>query len=385
MQDTEAGTIRTMDLADVPAEDWDQLVGTDQPAMQHGFLRLLESSGAASPETGWIPRHLGLDDAQGRLNAALPLYEKSHSFGEFVFDFALADAWHRNGLAYYPKLVSAIPFSPLVGPRIPARDSQQQERLIAALEAETGQRSCSTAHALFCREDEAKAMQARHWIRREGCRFQWHNRGYTSFDDWLGRFRAKKRKNLRRERRTVRDAGIRFTWQDGDAVRDLDWDEYYPLYAATYWRRGQTPYLPKSFFVQLCQQQSDSVVLIEGRDRNGELLALAFCLRGERTLYGRHWGCTRELDGLHFETCYHQGIEYCIANGLDYFDPGTQGEHKLLRGFEPVTTCSMHWIPDPRFHAAVSRFAEEERAHNAAYMASARAHLPFHREQALGP
>jgi len=380
MNDAEAGTIRTMEMADVPADAWNRLIDPDQPALRHGFIRLLESTGAAGPDTGWFPRHLTLNDAGKGLSAALPLYEKTHSFGEFVFDFALADAWHRNGLAYYPKLVSAIPFTPLVGPRIPANAPGPRDQLITALEQTVDSGGYSTAHMLFCTNHEAKTLEARRWLRREGCRFLWHNRGYSDFDHWLGRFRSKKRKNLRRERRTVREAGIRFQWRDGEAVRHLDWAEYYPLYAATYWRRGQNPYLPRAFFEALCQQQPESVVVIEGRDQKDQLVALAFCLRGERTLYGRHWGCTQAFDGLHFETCYHQGIEYCIANGLDYFDPGTQGEHKLLRGFEPVTTQSMHWIPDPRFHQAVADFAQQERAHNAAYMASARAHLPFHRD-----
>lgn len=373
--------IRRLDaIRAVPAEAWDALIDADQPAMHHAFLQLLEETGAASPATGWTPAHLVHAEADGGLSAALPVYEKTHSFGEFVFDFAWADAWHRTGRPYYPKLTAAVPFSPLIGPRLPARNDEARAALAGELEKQADGARYSTAHALFCTADEAGFLGERGWVARHGCRFRWRNRSFRDFDDWLDTFRSKKRKNLRRERRKVREAGFRFRWLEGEALRSLDWDEYYPLYAATYWRRMQEPYLPQTFFERLCRALPEQVVLIEGRDEADQLTALAFCLRGSDTLYGRHWGATREHDGLHFETCYHQGIEYCIDRGLQYFDPGTQGEHKLLRGFEPITTHSMHWIPEADLRAAVADFARAEARQNEAYMAAARAHLPFHRE-----
>jgi len=379
MRISQSGPAQKIPLAELPADDWNRLVGNDQPALQQGFLQLLESTGAACPSSGWTPRHQVIQDPDGRLMAGMPVYEKQHSFGEFVFDFALADAWQRSGLSYYPKLLVGIPFTPLIGPRLPGNNIDSRKALAASLEAEVSDGQFSTAHVLFPEEEEASLLERRGWIRREGCRFQWFNQGFDSFEDWLSCFRSKKRKNLRQERRQVASMGIRFEWRDGSALSTVDWDRYYPLYAATYWRRGQAPYLSQAFFVELCQRMPEAVLLIEAWDSKQDLIALAFCLKGEHTLYGRHWGCSREIDKLHFETCYHQGIEYCIDRGLNCFDPGTQGEHKLLRGFEPVTTSSLHWIPDNGLRQPVADFAARERDHNAQYLAAARAHLPFHR------
>lgn len=371
-------------ISEVPADDWDALIDADQPALRHDFLRLLEETGAATPTTGWHPAHLVSTGEQGGLEAALPLYEKHHSFGEFVFDFAWADAWERSGRPYYPKLTAAIPFSPLIGPRLPAREPAARHALAAHLESLADGEQYSTAHALFCSADDARLLAERGWVSRHGCRFLWENRGFQDFDDWLATFRSKKRKNLRRERRKIHEAGFRFRWLEGEALQTIDWETYYPLYAATYWRRMQTPYLPRAFFENLCKTLPDNVVLIEARDEADELTALAFCLRGQETLYGRHWGTMQEHDGLHFETCYHQGIEYCISRGLKHFDPGTQGEHKLLRGFGPVQTQSLHWIPEPGLRQAIADLARAESRQNAAYMAAAREHLPFHRDEATG-
>ena len=366
-------------ISAVPAADWNALTGPDQPALQHAFLTLLEATGAASPATGWTARHQIIDDSQGGLAAALPLYEKQHSFGEFVFDFALADAWHRSGLHYYPKLVTGIPFSPLIGPRLLGRDENHRHALAEAMEKLANGQDFSTAHALFCNQPDQQLLSGRGWVRRDGCRFLWQNRDYRDFDHWLEGFRSKKRKNLRRERRDVRERGIHFHWVEGEALQHADWEQLYPLYANTYHQRLQEPYLPRTFFEQLCREQRDSVLLIEARDEDEQLIAMAFCLKGKDTLYGRHWGALRDVDGLHFETCYHQGIEYCIERGLKYFDPGTQGEHKLLRGFEPVETWSMHWIPHPGLRQAVADFAAAEAQRNRAYMQAAHEHLPFHR------
>lgn len=365
-------------ISAVPAADWNELAGPDLPALRHDFLALLETTGAACPATGWTARHQIIEAPQGGIAAALPLYEKQHSFGEFVFDFALADAWHRSGLNYYPKLVSAIPFSPLIGPRLLSDNEAHRHELAQRMENLADGGDFSTAHVLFCHESNRQLMTDRGWIDRHGCRFLWRNQGYRDFDHWLERFRSKKRKNLRRERRRVREAGIRFRWLEGETLQQADWDDLYPLYATTYHQRLQEPYLPRSFFEQLCQRQPHQVLLIEARDREDQLIAMAFCLKGQDTLYGRHWGAAREVDGLHFETCYHQGVAYCIDRGLKYFDPGTQGEHKLLRGFEPVETHSMHWIPDPRLRQAVADFAATEARRNRAYMTAARDYLPFH-------
>ncbi|MEA5445494.1 GNAT family N-acetyltransferase [Gammaproteobacteria bacterium AB-CW1] len=371
---------RLAGIDEVQAVAWNRLVPADQPALRHEFLSLLESSGAVCPETGWTAAHRVIEDGQGGLRAILPLYEKSHSFGEFVFDFAWADAWHRSGRPYYPKLTAAIPFTPVIGPRLMAAEQSEQAALAEAMESQADGIRFSTAHALFCSDEDAGLLAGRGWIQRDGCRFLWRNRNYRDFDEWLGEMRSKKRKNLRRERRQVHEQGIQFRWREGEQLSSVDWNAFYELYARTYHERMQTPYLPASFFPALARKMPESVVLIEALDSTGTLVAMAFCLRGNRTLYGRHWGSRLALDGLHFETCYHQGIEYCIARGLDYFDPGTQGEHKLLRGFPPVKTRSMHWIPDPALRRAVADFAAAEARQNQVYMAAARAHLPFHRE-----
>ncbi|MDQ2070710.1 GNAT family N-acetyltransferase [Natronospira bacteriovora] len=372
-------------MADVPAADWNALVDSDQPALRHEFLHQLEFSRAATPDTGWVPAHRLEHDSQGGLMAALPLYEKQHSFGEFVFDFALADAWQRQGLAYYPKLLSAIPFSPLPGPRLLGQDDSARERLAVAMESMADGERYSTAHVLFCLPRDLTLLRERGWISRHGCRFLWQNQGHETFDDWLRTFRAKKRKNLLRERRRVHDQGVRFLWREGEALASADWTGLYALYARTYHLRGQRPYLPPDFFRGLAGSMPGQLLIIEAYDREDELIAMAFCLKGTETLYGRHWGAARDLDGLHFETCYYQGIDYCLQNRLRAFDPGTQGEHKLLRGFEPIETASMHWIPSGPLRRAVADYAAAEARHNQDYMNVARQHLPFHRDAGEGP
>ncbi len=373
----------------VASSDWDRLVGPDQPALRHAFLEALESTGAVGGGTGWLPRHLIVTDENKRLLGALPLYEKQHSFGEFVFDFLWADAWHRSGLRYYPKLVSAIPFTPVDGPRLliaPKAPTGTRRQLAAGAEALALESGASSVHALFCTGEDGDSLAARDWLQRENCRFVWHNRGYRDFSEWQDTLRAKKRKNLKRERRRVHEAGFRFQIHDGDAIDRVDWDEFYPAYATTYHARGQRPYLPHGFFSGLAARMPESMVVIEARDRTGALAGVAFCLRGSGTLYGRHWGrhpvAGNDLDetGLHFETCYHQGVEYCIDQGLRRFDPGVQGEHKLARGFEPQATRSMHWIPAGRLRESVREFVQMEARHVRAYRDAARDHLPFRRE-----
>lgn len=371
-------------IADVDARTWDALIDTDQPALQHAFLCALEETGAASPETGWHPGHVIVEEANGRLLGAMPLYAKDHSFGEFVFDFAWAEAWQRTGRPYYPKLVSAIPFTPLDGPRLllaPDAPGDTTDLLLRAAETQCRDSGMSTIHALFCDQSQFEQYTDRDWLRRDGTRFVWENRDYPSFDDWLAALRSRKRKNLRRERRHVHEAGFRFALYAGSDLHTLDWEEIYQAYAATYWLRGQRPYLPQEFFPRIAREMPDSLVVVEARNQSGALHGVAIFLQGTRTLYGRHWGRPPqhpdEPDGLHFETCYYQGMEYCIRAGLTRFDPGIQGEHKLLRGFAPQTTHSFHWIPETDLHAAVRDFVHEESKHNEAYQLAARQHLPF--------
>lgn len=373
-------------IAEVDARRWDALIGPDQPALRHDFLLALEETGAAAPATGWHPRHLVVEDA-GRLLGALPLYAKDHSFGEFVFDFAWAEAWQRFGRRYYPKLVSAIPFNPLDGPRLLVPEHAPPGvagMLLEAAEERARDEDASTVHALYCDTARTEDFEHRDWLRRDGTRFIWENRGYADFDDWLAALRSRKRRNLRRERRQVHQAGCRFRWLSGSELARVDWAEIHEAYAATYRVRGQPPYLPREFFARIARDMPQALMLVEARNTAGELQGVAIFLCGQRTLYGRHWG--RPLhhpdheDGVHFETCYYQGMEYCMAQGLERFDPGIQGEHKLLRGFAPQPTRSWHWIPDTDLREAVRHFLRRETAHVAAYREAASQHLPFPRE-----
>ena len=367
-------------IAEIPAASWNRLHGTHYPFLRHEYLLALEASGCVCSATGWTPCHLIVRNGQGMLVGAMPLYRKTNSFGEFVFDWAWADAYRRSGLNYYPKLVSSVPYTPATSTRLlyaPGENQTEITRLLldSAL-ALTRQSGASSLHLLFPDPAEMPLLSAAGMMLRKDCQFHWHNRDYTSFDDFLGTFTAEKRKKTRRERRRVAEAGISFEHLSGHDINPGLWKQLMPLYASTFLYRGRSPYLNEDFFLRIGASLPDQLLVILAR-QHGEPVATAICYRSADTLYGRYWGSTGNFHSLHFETCYYQGIDYCIANGLRSFEPGTQGEHKLARGFAPTETWSAHWLSHPQFAAAVDNYLERERAHIDEYMDSARAHVPF--------
>lgn len=305
------------------------------------YLQPLHDSGCVSAENGWQP-----------LNQAAGLYLKTHSWGEFVFDFAWANAYAQNGLAYYPKLVSCVPFTPVAGPRLPLPPAELQD--LAQRQA------CSSAHALFCLPDEAEQLSATNWLRREDLRFVWRNQGYRDFADFLAALSQKKAKNIKRERRRVSAAEVVIEWLAAEQLPADDWPRLFQLYANTYAVRGQAPYLNQVCLQAWATNFGPSMQLCLARHQ-GQLIAMAFFFVDGDTLYGRHWGAAADFHSLHFELCYYQGIDYAIANGLRRFDAGVQGGHKLARGFEPETSVSMHWIAHQGFRQAIARWLAQER------------------------
>lgn len=362
-------------IEDANAEQWDQLLGCDYPFMRHGLLAALERSGSVCKEHGWEPAHLVVVDDRGGLQAALPLYRKMHSYGEYVFDFQWAEAWRRSGREYYPKYLAAVPFSPVQGPRLLARCDQSRALVLDHLDQALEQGEISGMHLLFNSGSEDAALEEAGWAKRLGCQFHWFNRDYKSFDDFLAACSSRKRKNFRKERQAVMDQGISFNWLSGKQLTSAVWDAFYPFYAATYLKRGQHPYLTPEFFHMLGESMLDSIRLLFAR-HEGRDVAGAFFLADQSTLYGRYWGCLEEYDRLHFETCFYQGMERCIAEGLERFDAGAQGEHKLIRGFEPVLTQSWHKLQNP-LHDAVTDFLVGESAGVRRYQAEARGFLPY--------
>lgn len=371
-------------IREVDAAAWNRLGGTAQPFLRHEFFTALESSGAVGPECGWQPRYLLVQDAQGTLAGALPLYRKLDSWGEFVFDWAWADAYRRAGLNYFPKLVAAVPFTPVTGPRLLVAPGTDGGRVGSALiagaldEARSG--GYSSLHILFPPAAEAAALAREGLLLRKDCQFHWQNQGYASFDDFLDGFTAEKRKKVRRERRRVAEAGIGFRALGGRDIDDALWSRILPLYAHTFRQRGREPYLGGAFFREVARTLPDHLVVILA-ETGGEVVAVAICFRSDDALYGRYWGSSGEFHSLHFETCYYQGIDYCIAHGLRTFEPGAQGEHKIARGFLPTEVWSAHWLSDARFAAAIDRHVREERHEVERYMAILNDHLPYRRTQ----
>jgi uncharacterized protein len=367
-------------IDEVTAPAWNALVTAGAPFVRHEFLAALEHQGCVGADSGWTPCHLVLQEDDGALRAALPLYRKFHSWGEFVFDFAWAQAYARHGLEYYPKLVSAIPFTPASGPRLLVRPgvdaaAARRETLEAALQYAADQR-VSSLHLLFAEPATARELQSRGLLLRRDCQFHWYNRGFADYDSFLETFTAEKRKKARRERRRVAEAGIEFGTLRGAEIDAADWRHIHALHTETFLRHGHMPYLALDFFLEIARTLPDSVVVQVAR-RGRQTVAAAICFRGEDTLYGRYWGASEEHHSLHFETCYHQGIEYCIREGLSRFEPGTQGEHKVSRGFEPALTWSAHWIADPRFARAIETYLQQEAAAVDEYAAQVARHVPF--------
>jgi predicted N-acyltransferase len=366
-------------LGSLAAREWDALVPDGSPFLRHAFLVGLEATHCVGGDTGWESAHVLLADEQG-LAAAAPAYFKVHSYGEFVFDFAWAQAYARAGLEYYPKLVVAVPFTPATGPRLLVRPdldrAQAAGRLLGSLEALAKSRGASSIHVLFPDEADAALLTASGWLARSDCQFHWYNHGYRSFDHYLESFTAEKRKKARRERRRVAEMGIGFETWTGEGLPDDRLDAVYALHRDTFLRHGHEPYLTRAFFTQAARACGPAFIVKAALWR-GELVACAVFFRSHDTLYGRYWGAAAAFHSLHFETCYHQGIEYCIEAGLVRFEPGTQGEHKVARGFEPTLTRSAHLVFDPQFRAAISGYLARESRSVDAYAEAVRAHVPF--------
>ncbi len=369
-------------IDEIDAREWNSLAGASNPFLRHEFLGALEHRGCVGESCGWEPSHLILRDASGRLTGAMPLYLKHHSWGEFVFDWSWARAYEELGLPYYPKLVSAVPFTPVQGPRMlvdPEAAGPARQALLDGAVALAERLGVSSLHVLFPEADEHHALEQAGLLLRKDCQFHWRNAGYRSFEDFLARFSSAKRRKVRRERSRVTAAGIRFQTLPGSEVAARAWDDAYRFCADTFLRRGHRPYLSRSFFDEICTTMGEQVVLTLAL-RDDAPVAVAICLRGVDTLYGRYWGSAEDYHSLHFETCYYQGIEYCIREGLQRFEPGAQGEYKIRRGFEPVGTWSGHWLAHPQFATAVADYLARERTYVDDYMAEARSHLPFRRD-----
>lgn len=329
--------------------------------MRFEFLEALETHGCAAPDTGWTPCHALIEDDDGTVVAAAPLYLKTHSFGEFVFDFSWAEASRRLRQPYYPKLVCAVPFTPVTGPRLGAVNVHARSSLAVALRSLAESQRRSSLHTLFLDDDDVSPLSRINCILREGLQFHWRNRRYSHFEDFLAALAHDKRKKIRRERQRVRDAGLRHEWAPGSTLTEAQWARVYALYADTYVRRGQTPYISLDFFLDYGRRPGTPIRLVQALDGT-RLIAVAINLHSGNTLYGRHWGAADTYHSLHFETCYYQGVEYCIREGIAHFDAGAQGGHKLARGFDPEITRSAHWLSDAALSTAVRQATDRERA-----------------------
>jgi predicted N-acyltransferase len=376
-------------IADIDAAAWNRLSG-EQLFLRHEFLHALEATGCASPDTGWTPRFLTLH-RDGVLTGAMPLYEKTHSYGEYVFDWAWADAYERSGLRYFPKLLSAVPFTPVGGPRLLAGTVEDRELLAAGALALARKLGVSSLHLLYPQALDRPALAGAGLMERQGVQFHWHNRGcapdaaddgtrYADFDAFLATMNHDKRKKVKQERRKVREAGITYRWKRGTGITEGDWAFFHRCYSDTYRRHGHSPYLSLDFFLRVAQALPDHFVLILGeRSDAGQVQPVACALdvhSGDR-VYGRYWGATELHSGLHFETCYYQSIEYCIAQRVSVFEGGAQGEHKLARGLTPVVTHSAHWLAHPQFARAVEDFLAREARGIAHYVDELNEHTPF--------
>jgi len=366
-------------ITDIDPAAWDALDHGGSPFLRHSFLSALETSGCIGRRTGWQSAPVTLFDEHG-LAAAAPAYVKAHSMGEFVFDQHWAQAYGQHGLPYYPKLLLGVPFTPATGARLLVRPdldaSETRARLIRAVREFAESQAFSSVHALFVDPDSRAAFAAADWLERHDVQFHWHNRGYRDFEHYLQGFTAEKRKKAHRERRRVAEEGVSFETLLGTQLDRGAIDEIYDLQRDTFHRHGHEPYLTRAFFQALPAIAGDALVVKRAR-RHGEPVAASVMFRGRDVLYGRYWGARENLHSLHFETCYHQGVDYCIEHGIALFDPGVQGEHKVNRGFVPATTWSMHWIVDSRFRAAIANALRHEGPHVDAYAREVEMHVPY--------
>jgi uncharacterized protein len=382
--ETPAAAVRVASaIAEIDRADWDECANpgwasrasngaaelTDarvpfNPFVSWDFLEALERSGAVSRRAGWVPRHLVLEGAGGQPAAVMPCYVKSHSQGEYVFDWGWADAYERAGGSYYPKLQVSVPFTPVTGPRLltpPGLGAQERKRLLAAGLMELCRRNnLSSAHVTFLPEEDWSLLSEMGFLRRTDQQFHWSDAGFGDFEGFLAALASRKRKAVRKERREAVESGIEIEWITGSALTEAHWDSFFAFYTDTGSRKWGRPYLNRTFFSLLGERMADRVLLVMAR-RGQRYIAGALNLIGSDTLYGRHWGTTEDHRFLHFEVCYYQAIEFALANGLSRVDAGAQGPHKLARGYLPETTYSAHYIADPGFRRAVENYLAEER------------------------
>ena len=372
-------------IDELDRDQWNALAGCEVPFLRHEFLAALEHTGCVGSATGWIPSHVTLSDDRG-LAAAAPAYVKTHSYGEFVFDFSWAQAYMRFGRRYYPKLTIAVPFTPATCSRLLVRPdldrNQTARRLVAAIESRAREVSLSSMHALFIEDGDRAVFEHAGWLARRVCQFHWTNHDYASFDAYLESFTAEKRKKARRERRRVAEAGIVFETLLGPDIPPRLMDRIYEFHRDTFLRHGHEPYLTRDFFGEITRTLGDAL-MVKVALHHGRPVAAAIFFWCQAALYGRYWGSEADYHSLHFEACYHQGVEFCIERGIQRFEPGTQGEHKVSRGFEPTFTWSAHSITDARFRDAIRDYLEREGAAIEAYAAEVQTHVPY-RERRTG-
>ncbi len=365
-------------LSEIGQANWDgllQLQTKPNPFLSYAFLHALHESGSASTKTGWTPRFISIWNGQ-ELMAAMPLYEKSHSYGEYVFDWAWANAYHQHGVAYYPKLLSAIPFTPIEGNRLLARDQQAQQALIRNLQAITQSGLYSSCHLLFPTEPEIGVLQQAGFMTRQGVQFHWQNQNFQDFENFLMHLDQKKRKNIRAERRKVSQAGVQFQHLRGTDIREQDWEFFKQCYDRTYAEHHSSPYLNLDFFLRIGQEMPKHLYLVIAI-LDGRRIAAALFIYDHQTIYGRYWGCLEHLPCLHFETAYYQALDFCISEKIQTFEGGAQGEHKLARGFLPHKTYSAHYLNEPAFANAVAHFLEREQGGIERYIDELNEHSPF--------
>lgn len=361
-------------LADIDPAQWQALAG-DNPTLSHSFLHALHETGCAAPRTGWSPRYLVLH-RDGVLQAAMPLYLKDHSRGEYVFDHAWADAFHRHGIPYYPKLLSAVPFTPVTGGRLLARGAEDRALLARAALQVARELGTSSLHILFPDERDKQALADAGYMLREGVQFHWENQDYADFDAFLATMKMEKRKKLRQDRKRVQEAGIHFEHLAGAAISDEVLRFFHQCYVSTYEAHFSRPYLSLAFFQRLLAEMPDNLMIVLAK-RGDEPVAVALNLVGGNVMYGRYWGTREFVSGLHFETCYVQSIDYCIRHGIARFEGGAQGVHKMSRGLVPTPTWSAHWVADPRFADAIADFLAQETAAMNDYIDELAEHIPF--------
>ncbi len=361
---------------------WNAIAGLDYPFTRYEFLHALETSGAVAADKGWQPHHIVVR-READIIAVMPLYIKTHSYGEYVFDWSWAEAYQRHGRPYYPKLLAAIPFTPATGPRLCVADEAEREEVMQALAsvlpAHAKEMNASSVHILFSKPEISALWQQQGFMQRSGPQYHWFDQEYGDFEGFLASFSSRKRKTLRKERRVVADQNLDLQVLVGSEISSAQWRFFFHCYQMTYAKRsGHGGYLPEAFFTQLAETMPEHLVMVLA-SHEGEAVAVALNFRDQHTLYGRYWGCVREYEFLHFEACYYQGIEYCLREGLRHFDPGAQGEHKIQRGFTPISTYSNHWLADEDFSVAVAKFLKDEKLHIAQYLREASEMLPFRR------